>query len=435
MSKPLPITSVSAREVFDSRGVSTIEVEVAAGDGFGRSAAPFGAPGSRGEFEASAYGSLGVAAAVTVVHDEIRPALLGMDAADLTGCDALLGELDGTANFDRIGGNTSSAVSTAVALAAADALRAPLHAVVAESGDDPVTLPLPLGNIIGGGAHAMGPTPDMQEHLVIPVSAASLREAVALNILVHEETGRLLAARDASFTGGSDDERAWAADLDDVQALEVVQEAIANVGAERGARFRMGLDMAADRMWDAATGRYVYRRAALDLTPAEQVDFVESLVRRFDLGYVEDAFESTDYESFGERRRRVGDECLVCGDDLLATSVERTSDGVRAGSVNAMIIKVNQVGTVTGARETNKFARAHGIATAISHRSGETADSAIAHMGAAWGCSMIKAGVTGGERLAKLNELIRIEDAGDGAVGLAPLPASLSLDPEGQTRP
>jgi enolase len=434
MSKPLPITSVSAREVFDSRGVPTLEVEITAADGFGRSAAPFGAPGSRGEFEASAYGTLGVAGAVDLVHDEIRPALLRFDAADLTGCDTLLRQLDGTANFDRIGGNTSSAVSTAVALAAADALRAPLHAVVSESSDDPVTLPLPLGNIIGGGAHAMGPTPDMQEHLVIPVTAASVREAVALNIRVHHETGRLLAARDAGFTGGSDDERAWAADLDDVAALEVIQEAIANVGADGGARFRMGVDMAADRMWNAATGRYVYDRAGLVLTPAEQVDFVESLVRRFDLGYVEDAFESTDYESFAELRRRVGDRCLVCGDDLLATSVERTADGVRAGSVNAMIIKVNQVGTVTGARETSKFARAHGIATAISHRSGETADAGIAHMGAAWGCSLIKAGVTGGERLAKLNELIRIEDAAHGAVGLAPLPAPLVAGAEAGTR-
>jgi enolase len=435
MSKPLPITSVSAREVFDSRGVSTIEVEVVAGDGFGRSAAPFGAPGSRGEFEASAYGSLGVAAAVTVVHDEIEPGLLGLDASDLTGCDALLRELDGTASFDRIGGNTSSAVSTAIALAAADALRAPLYAVVAESSDSPVTLPVPLGNIIGGGAHAMGPTPDMQEHLVIPVNATSVREAVALNIRVHNETGRLLAARDARFTGGSDDERAWAADLDDIQALEVIQEAVANIGADGGAKFRMGLDMAADRMWNATTGRYVYQRAGLDLTPAEQLDFVESLVHRFDLGYVEDAFESTDYESFAELRRRVGDGCLVCGDDLLATSVERTANGVRTGSVNAMIIKVNQVGTVTGARETNKFARAHGIATAISHRSGETADAGIAHMGAAWGCSLIKAGVTGGERLAKLNELIRIEDARDGAVGLAPLPAPLASGTEERTRP
>jgi enolase len=434
MPKPLPISAISAREVYDSRGVSTIEVDVTAADGFGRSAAPFGAPGSRGEFEASAYGKLGVPGAVEAVKNEIAPKLVGLDAADLVGCDRALKELDGTANFDRLGGNTSSAVSTAIALAVADALNVPLYSVVGDR-DDEVTLPLPLGNIIGGGAHAMGPTPDMQEHLVVPVSAATVREAVRLMILVHEETGRLLAARDAGFTGGSDDERAWAADLDDAGALEVIHEATRAVGAETGASFRLGLDVAADRMWNPDKRMYVYDRAGLELTPAEQIDFMESLVRRFDLGYVEDGFESTDYGSFAELRRRVGEDCLVCGDDLLATSTERTADGVRAGSVNAMIIKVNQVGTVTGARETNDYARAHGIATAISHRSGETSDWGIAHMGAAWGCSMIKAGVTGGERLAKLNELIRIEDAGSGAITLAPLPGPLASSSDGRSRP
>lgn len=426
MPKPLRITSISAREIFDSRGVPTIEVEVAAGDGFGRSAAPFGAPGSRGEFEASAYGKLGVSGAVRAVHDEIAPKLRGMRAADLAACDAALQELDGTANFERLGGNTSSAVSTAIALAAADALGAPLYAVVADGSDTAVTLPLPLGNIIGGGAHAMGPTPDMQEHLVVPVSAEGFREAVTLNIRVHEEAGRLLSARDRGFTGGSDDERAWAADLDDTQALEILQAAAEKVAADTGARFRLGLDVAADRMWNAATGTYIYDRARMELTPGEQIDFAESLARRFNLGYVEDAFESTDYQSFAELRRRIGGHCLVCGDDLLATSVERTARAVKAGSVNAMIIKVNQVGTVTGAHGTKRYAQAHGITAAISHRSGETADSSIAHMGAAWGCSLIKAGVTGGERLAKLNELIRIEENGKGAIKIAALPAQLA---------
>ncbi len=416
------ITSVRARQVFDSRGVATIEVDVTTAEGHGRVAAPFGAPGSRGEYEASAYGSLEVPGAVRAVVEEVAPALVGLDAADLAACDDALRAVDGTANFDRLGGNTSSAISSAVALAAADALGVALHQVV---GSGVPTLPRPLGNIIGGGAHALGPTPDMQEHLVVPINATSFTEAVEWNILVHEETGRLLARRDKGFTGGSDDERAWAADLDDTQALEVVAEAAGAVSAATGALFRLGLDLAADRFWDGAAGLYRYDRAGLVLTPAEQVDFVESLVRRFDLGYVEDAFESNDYDSFAELRRRVGEDCLVCGDDLLATSVDRTGVGVKTGSMNAMIIKVNQVGTVTGARETNDFARSHGVVTAISHRSGETSDSSIAHMGAAWGCSLIKAGVTGGERLAKLNELIRIEEAGDGAVRFAPLPAAL----------
>lgn len=186
------------------------------------------------------------------------------------------------------------------------------------------------------------PLPDIQEHLVLPVSADTVREAVTLNIRVHEETGRILAIRDAAFTGGCDDERGWAANLDDVAALEVLAEATGQVEAQTGARFRLGLDLAADRMWDGMT------------------------------------------------------------------------------------IKVNQVGTVTGARAVNDQARAHGVATVISHRSGETDDVAIAHFGAAWGCSLIKTGVLGGERLAKLNELIRIEEGFGEQPRLAPLPPPLA---------
>src|SRR5664279_5268322 len=163
MTAGIPITSVAARELFDSRGVPTIEVDVRAGEGRGRSAAPFGAPGSRGEFEASAYGDLGVSGAVAAVNAEVGRRLVGLDASDLLSCDAVLHELDGTSHFEHLGGNTSSALSIAIATAAADALSVPLHRLVGTS-TDAVTVPLPLGNIIGGGAHAMGPTPDMQEH-------------------------------------------------------------------------------------------------------------------------------------------------------------------------------------------------------------------------------------------------------------------------------
>jgi enolase len=172
---------------------------------------------------------------------------------------------------------------------------------------------------------------------------------------------------------------------------------------------------------------YRYLRAGLALNRDEQIDFVESLAQRFRLGYVEDALESTDYAGFAELRRRIGDGCLVCGDDLLATSAERLVHGVTLGSINAMVLKVNQVGTVTDAHTTNDRARANGLATVISHRSGETEDTAIAHFGVAWGCSLIKTGVLGGERLAKLNELIRIEDADEGQAQPAPLPPPLTF--------
>jgi enolase len=405
---------LKARRIFDSRGVPTIEIEVTAGDGWGRSSGPFGALGSRGEFEASAYGSIGLDGAVGIVTDELARRLVGMDATDLVACDAAIRAVDGTPNFDRIGGNTSSTLSIAIARAAADSLGVPLHRFLTP-GEAQITLPLPLGNIIGGGAHATGPTPDMQEHLVMPVSARTFREAVELNIAVHQEAGRILAAKDRNFVGGTDDEHAWAANLDDFQALEVLAEACEHVSADTGARFRLGLDVAADRLWDREAGVYRYCREGQQRTTAEQIDFLESLTRIFNLGYVEDGFESTDYDAFAELRRRVGDTCLVCGDDLLATNRARTERGVALGSVSAMIIKVNQVGTLTDARAANDYARSQGIKTAISHRSGETEDPSIAHVGVAFGCSLMKAGVLGGERLAKLNELIRIEEAAAGS--------------------
>jgi enolase len=419
------IKSVTAREVFDSRGVLTIEVDVVAGDGWARSAAPFGAPGSRGEFEAPAYGSLGLDGAVKAVVEEVASRLVGMDGADVRRCDEVIREVDGTANFDRLGGNTASALSIAVAKAAADSISVPLYALMAPDHRE-LTLPLPLGNIIGGGAHAAGPTPDMQEHLVLPVSARSMREAVWLNIQVHEETGRLLARRDPGFTGGSDDERGWAADVDDVTALEVLTEATAAVAHETGASFRLGLDLAADRLWDRDLKRYRYNREGTLRTSDEQIDFVEKLVRTFGLAFVEDAFHSNDYDAFAELKRRVGDVCMVCGDDLLATNQARTSHAVALGSVNSMVVKVNQIGTLTQAQDANDYAQSQGISTVISHRSGETDETAIAHLGVAWNCSLIKTGVLGGERLAKLNELIRIEAGNEGRARLAVLPAALN---------
>ncbi len=415
------IKKLEAREVFDSRGVPTIEVEVLTSAGKGRNAAPFGAPGSRGEFEAPAYGEKGVSGAVKLVTRELAPLLIGRDASDTSRCDAIIKQADGTANFSRLGGNTASALSIAIARAAADSLRMPLYQLLA-AGPNPCILPLPLGNIIGGGAHSKGPTPDMQEHLALPLSARTFREAVQLNILLHEETGRLLEKRDKTFTGGCDDERAWAADLDDSQALEVLTEACRALRKKTGARFRLGLDLAADRLWNPEKKRYVYTREGQNRDTAEQIAFVEKLVEEFDLCYVEDAFNSRDYQAFAELSKRVGKKCLVCGDDLLATNKARTAEAARKAAVRAMVIKVNQIGTLTAAGETNAYAQSQALKTVISHRSGETEDDTLGHLGVGWGCSLIKTGVLGGERLAKLNELIRIEE------GLVKKAALASLD-------
>jgi enolase len=241
------IDEIRYRTVFDSRGVETLEVDLRTrGGGFARMAAPFGAPGSRGEFEAPAYAPGGIEAMPALLEREIIPALLGRDARDQEGVDERLMAIDGTANFERIGGNTATVLSLACARAAADTLKIPLYELL--RGSAPLTLPTPLGNVIGGGAHSLGPAPDMQEHMVLPIGARSVRQAIEINLEVHREAGALLERRDIGFAGGMDDEDAWAANLNDVQALEIIDEARKKVEDRHGLAIRMGLDLAADRL-------------------------------------------------------------------------------------------------------------------------------------------------------------------------------------------
>ena len=412
---PAPDTAITAihhRTVFDSRGVETLEVDLHTPAGFSRMAAPFGAPGSRGEFEAPAYAPAGLAATRTLLDTEIIPRLIGMDTADQETIDETLMDIDGTANFERIGGNTSTVLSLAAANAASDALGIPLYERLHVGND--WTLPLPLGNVVGGGAHSLGPAPDMQEHLVIPVGATTLRQAVEINLRVHAEAGRILEKRGRGFAGGMDDEDAWAADLTDFEAFEVVEEAKKIVEDAEGVELRLGTDLAADRLWDKAKQAYVYDREGVSRGREEQLDFVCGLIERFDLIYVEDAFDSNDYDAFAELNRRAPARCLVSADDVFASNCERTQVGIGKDAARLMIVKPNQVGTVTGARRTADLARANGILPIISNRSGETADVSIAHLGVAWSTVGIKAGIRGGGRILKLNELIRIEQERDG---------------------
>ncbi|MFB3818089.1 MAG: hypothetical protein ACE147_10535 [Candidatus Methylomirabilales bacterium] len=403
------ITRIKYRTIFDSRGVETLEVDVfTEGGGRARCAGPFGAPGSRGEFEAPAYARDGIAGSIAILRDELLPKLLGHDAADQEGVDRLLQRVDGTPNFERLGGNPSTVVSVACAQAAADALGHPLFELLGNPHTKP-SLPYPLGNIIGGGAHSLGPAPDMQEHLVVPLGVATVRQAIEVNLEVHELVGKLLEKRIPSFAGGTDDENAWVADLDDVGAFEVVAEACAQVSARQGVEVRMGLDAAADRLWDPRRRVYRYEREGRERTPEEQLDYLTSLVERFNMIYVEDGFHSNDYDAFAALNARVGGRCLVCADDIYASNAGRTLVGIEKKSARAMILKTNQVGSVTGVRSTCLLAQQHGLFAVFSHRSGETPDDSIAHLAVGLNALMLKTGVKGGERLAKLNELIRIE--------------------------
>lgn len=400
------IKNILTRKVFDSRGVETLEVDVITENGFGRVAAPFGAPGSRGEFEAPAYSPEGLAASIAVIEEEIKPKIVGLSSSDQGQIDGLLREIDGTKNFERIGGNTSSSISLAVAKAAASALNVPLYRHLAL--DNHFSYPYPLGNMIGGGAHSMGSAPDMQEHLVVPLGVRDINEGIMINLEVHEKIGEVLERKDSSFTGGMDDERAWVADLTDVEAFDVIYDVCRKIKEKTGIRFGIGLDLAADRLWNPETKKYEYHREGKSRTPGEQIEFLSSLIEKYDLFYVEDAFHSNDYSSFAVLNEKYGKRSLICADDIFASNPERTGHGIKLNSANAMILKPNQVGTVTGALETCKLAQEHKLRVIVSHRSGETEDASIAHLALGWHLPMIKTGVLGGERLAKLNELLRV---------------------------
>ena len=403
------IKAIKHRTVFDSRGVETLEVDVVTHGGFARVAAPFGAPGSRGEFEAPAYAPGGLRETVTLLDKEIIPELVGMDTMEQEKIDDLLLRIDGTANFERIGGNTSTVLSIASARAASDTLNVPMYHLLRN--DEPPSLPYPLGNVIGGGAHSMGPAPDMQEHMVLAMGAKSVRHAIEVNLKVHREAGKLLEKRDSGFAGGMDDEDAWAANLNDCEALEVLEQAKKRIEDEEGIEIRMGLDLAADRLWSASKKVYGYVREGVERSPRQQLEFTGALIERFNLIYVEDGFHSSDYDSFASLNQAFGDRCIICADDIYASNYARTKVGIDKGAARAMIVKPNQVGTLTGARRTAALARSHGTKIIISNRSGETADVSIADLAVAWNAAMIKAGVRGGGRILKLNELIRIEQA------------------------
>ncbi len=402
------IKKISYRTIFDSRGVETLEVDVETQNGFGRVAAPFGAPGSRGEFEAPAYSPDGIAGSIAILKKSVIPQLVGADAAERQRIDQLLRDADGTPNFERMGGNTSTVVSVACATAAAAALNVPLFKFIEPKAN--YTLPYPLGNVIGGGAHSMGPAPDMQEHLVVAQGLKSIKQGVQINLLVHEEVGRLLEKKDPGFAGGTDDENSWTANLNDFEAFEILEEACKKISDQQGVEIRLGFDIAADRLWDAKAKVYRYTREGKTRTPEQQLDYLTELVERFRIIYAEDGFHSNDYEAFAALNKRVGSKCIVCADDIYATNPQRTEAGIRANCAKAMIVKTNQVGTITGAENTTRLAQKHGVAAVLSHRSGETVDDSIAHFAVAWNALMIKTGVKGGERLSKLNALMRAEE-------------------------
>ena len=399
------IEDIMARKIFNSRGEETLEIDIITTAGFGRASAPAGA--SKGKAEVAPYPEGGVDEAIKKAEELIVPELIGMDATEQEEIDILLHEIDGTTDFRNVGGNTAFAVSLATAEAAATSYDMPLFQHLA--GYLANELPYPLGNVLGGGKHALGKAPDIQEYLVIPLKAPTFSDAAKANILVHQKVGSSLKKADKTFTGGRGDEGAWATNMKNEEALEIVVKACEEVSRELGVECRAGLDMAASTLWKQKEKCYVYTRDMIKRDSGEQLDFVLHLVEKYNLAYVEDPFHEEDYESFAELTKKVK-KCLICGDDLFVTNRERLIRGIKVCAANSIIIKANQVGTLTDAWEATKVAKKARYVPVVSHRSGETSDAHIAHLAVAFSCPVIKTGVLHGERVVKINELIRIEE-------------------------
>jgi enolase len=408
-----PIVSVHARQILDSRGNPTVEVELALESGAkGRAAVPSGA--STGRFEAvelrdggEAYAGKGVARAVANAEGEIAAAIRGLDAADQAGLDRTLCELDGTPNKSRLGANALLGVSLAAAKAAAGEAGVPLYRWL--GGDEARTLPVPMMNVINGGAHAQNSI-DFQEFMVVPLGAGSFAEALRIGAETFHALRALLHERGLATAVG--DEGGFAPDLPSAEvAIEAILEASERAG--HGDRVAIALDPASTEFF--ADGYAVEGRT---LDSSQLIELYGSLGDRFPLVSVEDGLAEEEWESWRALTEQLGDRLQLVGDDLFVTNVERLRRGIEQGVANAILIKVNQIGTLTETLEAIGLARRAGYATIISHRSGETEDTTIADLAVATNAGQIKTGAPSRtDRVAKYNQLLRIEEQlGDKAV-------------------
>ncbi|MBS3760745.1 phosphopyruvate hydratase [Halodesulfurarchaeum sp.] len=393
------VETVRLRPILDSRGNKTVEADVrTTSGGFGRAAAPSGA--STGEHEAV---ERPVEEAIAAAREQAIPRLEGnVYAGDQREVDQVLHAADGTDDFSEIGANSAVAISMASAKAAADVLGAPLyqHLGGAFRGR---SSPIPLGNVIGGGEHAAEATA-IQEFLSAPIGAPSVRKAVFANATVHQTVGELLTER--GYAPAKGDEGAWAPAISEDEAFEVMAEATDQVASAVGFEIGFGLDIAAAELFE--DGAYHYGEETK--STAEQIEYVADMVETYDLVYVEDPLDENDFDGFAELTRLVGSQTLICGDDLFVTNTDRIADGIELDAANSVLIKPNQIGTLSDTVDAIERAQRAGYDPVVSHRSGETEDTTIAHLAVATDAPFIKTGTVGGERTAKLNELIRIGD-------------------------
>jgi enolase 1/2/3 len=406
------IEHVHARQILDSRGNPTVEVELSLRSGaWGRAAVPSGA--STGEYEATelrdgggAWMGKGVTKAVTNVNGEIATAVRGRDATNQAGIDRILIELDGTPSKSRLGANATLAVSLAAAHAAAAEERQPLWRYL--GGEAAHVLPVPMMNVLNGGAHADNKV-DFQEFMIVPWGASSFAECLRIGTEVFHHLKKTLHDRGLGTAVG--DEGGFAPDLDSNEAaLELLVQGIEAAGYTPGEQVAIALDPATSEIY--REGSYVLEHEGRSLSAAELADYWATLAARYPIVSIEDGMDEGDWEGWSTLTQRLGARCQLVGDDLFVTNVQRLKRGIDQGVGNSILVKVNQIGTLTETLEAIKLARENGYSAVMSHRSGETEDVTIADLAVATGCGQIKTGAPSrSDRVAKYNQLLRIEEA------------------------
>ncbi len=426
------ITDIIAREILDSRGNPTVEVEVMLDDGsWGRAAVPSGA--STGAFEAvelrdgeaARYLGKGVLTAVNNINEIITPELMGMDASDQRAIDEFMIELDGTPNKSRLGANAILGVSLACARAAADSCELTLYSYI--GGCNASMLPVPMMNILNGGAHADNNV-DLQEFMVMPVGAGSFAEGLRMCAEVYHTLKGVLKER--GLGTGVGDEGGFAPNLgSNEEALQVISDAVTKAGYELGEQIMFALDPAATEFYDAERGVYVLAGEGRELTSAEMVDFWAGLVDRYPIISLEDGMAEEDWEGWQLLTERLGTSVQLVGDDIFVTNTERLARGIELGVGNSILVKLNQIGTLTETLECIQMAHRAGYTTVISHRSGETEDTTIADVAVAVNAGQIKTGAPArSDRVAKYNQLLRIEEELDGSAVYPGIDAFTNID-------
>ena len=402
------ITSINERLVFNSRGDKTIEVDVISDNHYiGRACAPSGA--SVGIYEAQSFIDNNPKKTIEKFKT-IKKKFVGLESDNLKTIDDALKSLDNTSNYSNIGGSIAYALTIASIDSASKSLNLPFYKVLNPK-IDKINFPFPLGNMIGGGAHAGSGTPDLQEYLVCPIGAKSIFEALEMNSKIHKELKKELDKVDPKFTGGKGDEGAWAPNIDNDKAIETLEKSARNCGYDLKKDIRLGIDFASSSLWNPEKKVYEYNRHGKIRDSIAQLEYADYLIKQYNLIYAEDPVNEEDFDGMSKLTMN-NTHCLVTGDDLLVTNKERIKVAIKKQSCSGAILKVNQAGSLYDSILFAKECNENNIRIVTSHRSGESIDNHISHIAIATNSVMLKSGVVGGERISKLNELLRISEYG-----------------------